>query len=95
MNVKLRQIEVDEETALLLEARAEARGMTVSELLADTVAWLDAVILINEPDVEEDIRRLEEFERTGLAIPGDEVKAWIDSWGTANELPRPKPRKIE
>jgi predicted transcriptional regulator len=95
MNVKLRQIEVDEETALLLEARAGARGLTVSEFLADAAQWLDAVIVMDEPDVEEDIRRLEEFERTGLAIPGDEVKAWIDSWGTANELPRPQPRKVE
>jgi predicted transcriptional regulator len=94
MNAKLRQIEVDEETALLLEARAGERGMTVSEFLADAVEWLDAVIVIDEPDVEEDIRRLEEFERTGLAVPGDEVKAWIDSWGTADELPRPQPRKI-
>ena len=59
------------------------------------VAQLDAVIVVYEPDVEEDIRRLEEFERTGLAIPGDEVKAWIDSWGTANELPRPKPHKVK
>jgi predicted transcriptional regulator len=95
MNAKVRQIEVDEETALLLEARAEARGMTVSELLADTVEWLDAVIDIDEPDVAEDLRQLEEFERTGLAIPGDEIKAWIDSWSTANELPRPQPRKVK
>ena len=35
MNVKLRTIEVDMRTAELLEARATARGMTVSELLAD------------------------------------------------------------
>jgi predicted transcriptional regulator len=49
---------------------------------------------IDEPDVEEDIRRLREFERTGRAVPAAEVKAWIDSWGTANELPRPQPRKI-
>jgi hypothetical protein len=53
MNAKVRQIEVDEETAALLEARAEARGMTVSELLADAVGWLDAVINIDEPDVED------------------------------------------
>jgi predicted transcriptional regulator len=92
MNAKLRQIEVDEETALLLEARAGARGMTVSEFLADAMEWLDAVIVMDEPDVEEDIRRLEEFERTGLAMPGDEAKAWIDSWGTADE--RPQLRKI-
>jgi hypothetical protein len=35
MNVKLRQIEVDEETAALLEARAGARGLTVSQLQSD------------------------------------------------------------
>jgi hypothetical protein len=47
-----------------------------------------------EPDIAEDIRRLHEFERTGEAIPLDEVKAWIESWGSDQELPRPKPRKI-
>jgi hypothetical protein len=35
MNVKLRKIEVDADTADLLEARAAARHMTVSELRAD------------------------------------------------------------
>ncbi len=43
MNVKLRQIEVDEETAALLEARAGARGMTVSELLADIACNQEAL----------------------------------------------------
>jgi predicted transcriptional regulator len=95
MSVKLRQIEVDEETALRLEAVAEARGMTVSALLADAMQWLDAIVDVKKPDVEEDIRRLEEFERTGLAVPGDEVNAWIASWGTPNELPRPQPRKLK
>ena len=46
------------------------------------------------PAVEDDIRRLENFERTGQAVPAAEVKAWIDSWGTANELPRPQLRKV-
>jgi uncharacterized Rossmann fold enzyme len=95
MNAKLRQIEVDEETALLLEAWAGARGMTVSARLADTLEWLDAVIVIDKPDVEEDIRRLEEFDRTGYAISDDAVNAWIDSWGATNELLRPQPRKVE
>jgi predicted transcriptional regulator len=30
----------------------------------------------------------------GLAVPGDEVDAWIDSWGTENELPTPTPRPL-
>jgi predicted transcriptional regulator len=47
-----------------------------------------------EPDISEDRRRLDEFKRTGLAVPLDDVKAWVASWGIADELPRPQPRKI-
>ncbi len=53
MNAKLRQVEVDEETALLLEARAGARGMTVSEFPDDAVEWLDAVTDMDEPGLGE------------------------------------------
>ena len=30
------------------------------------------------------------YQETGLHASSDEVLAWIDSWGTPNELPRPK-----
>ena len=106
MSARVRQIEVDAETADLLEARAAARGMSVSALLADMAC--NEVIL--PPDLaqmrakgdgpwspeglEEDTRRLAEFERTLLGMPWDEVKAWMQSWGTPNELPIPKPRKL-
>jgi len=49
----------------------------------------------SEPDVAEDRRRYDEFKRTGLAVPFDEVKAWVASWGTTTELPRPTPRKTD
>ena len=44
--------------------------------------------------LEEDARRLAEFERTRLGVPWDEVKAWMQSWGAPSELPAPKPRKL-
>lgn len=44
--------------------------------------------------LNEDARRLAEFERTRLGVPWDEVKAWMQSWGTTDELPAPKPRKL-
>lgn len=28
----------------------------------------------------------------GLLVPHAEVEAWVESWGTSNELPQPKPR---
>jgi hypothetical protein len=99
-------IEVDEATADVLEARAAARGMTVAEFLADLVGAEDvlppALETMREqgrgpwaPEVlAEDARRLAEFRRTREAVPWDDVKAWMQSWGKPNELAPPKPRKL-
>ena len=105
MNVKVK-IEVDSRTAELLEARAAARGMSVADLLADLAgddnllpAELEAMRAKGEgpwaPDVlAEDARRLAEFQRTREGVPWDEVKAWMQSWGSQHERPMPKPRKL-
>ncbi len=42
----------------------------------------------------EDARAAEAFERTGEGIPFEEVTAWMKSWGSPNELPVPKSRKL-
>ena len=106
MNVKLRTIEVDAETASALEERAAARGMTVSEFLAELVGPDGALPQPFEalraagrgpwaPEVlAEDARRFADFERTGEGVPWDEVKSWMRSWGTPDEVPPPKPRKL-
>jgi hypothetical protein len=106
MNIKVRKIEVDVETADLLEARAAARGMSVAELLADIAcneevlpADLAALRTRGEgpwsPEaLEEDARRLAEFERTRAGASWDDVKTWMQSWGAPNELPPPKSRKL-
>jgi hypothetical protein len=106
MSAKLRRIEIDEETADLLEARAAARGISIGELLADMVGneaalpadlagmrargegpWSPAVLA-------DDAQRLSEFERTRLGTPWGEVKAWMQTWGTSDEVLPPKPRKL-
>jgi predicted transcriptional regulator len=88
------------------EARAAARGLTLSEFFADLAGAaqilspaLQAMNTAGEgpwaPKVlAEDARRLAEFERTREGVPWDEVKNWMQSWGTPNELPAPKPRKL-
>jgi hypothetical protein len=106
MNIKVRKIEVDAETADLLEARAAALGMSVAALLAD-IAGNEAVLPRDLAElrakgegpwspqaIEEDERHLAEFERTRVGVPWDEVKAWMESWGKPNELPQPAPRKL-
>jgi hypothetical protein len=49
---------------------------------------------VEDPDIEEDLWRLREFERTRLGVRWGEVKAWMQRWGKPNELPNPKPRKL-
>jgi hypothetical protein len=40
------------------------------------------------------MRRLAEFLRTREALPWNDVKAWIQTWGAPSELPAPTPRKL-
>jgi len=63
-------------------------------LLAEAVALLDSLVDIGGPDPGEDRRRYDAFRRDGRAVPLDEVKVWVASWGTSEELPRPQPRKV-
>jgi hypothetical protein len=105
MNKKVK-IEINAETAELLEARAAARGMSISELLADLAGDDNALPTDLEtmraagdgpwaPDIlAADARRLAEFHRTREALPWDEVKAWMQTWGTPQEMPAPRPRKL-
>jgi predicted transcriptional regulator len=94
MNLISRTIEIDADTDARLREMATERGQEVAAVLAEAVALLDSVVDLEGPDIAEDRRRLDEFERTRLAIPLDEVKAWVASWGSPDELPRPQPRKI-
>jgi len=87
-------LDLDPETDARIKTIDARTGQDVAAVIADAVELLDSVIDINGPDIEEDLRRLEEFERTGLGVPGDDVMTWIKSWGTPNELPPPQPRKI-
>jgi predicted transcriptional regulator len=94
MNLIRRTIEIDEATDARLAEIAAERGQDVAAVLADAVALLDSVVDVEGPDVAEDLRRLDDFLATGEAIPSDEIKAWVASWDTPDELPPPAPRKI-
>jgi hypothetical protein len=105
MAAKNRKIELPSETADLLEARAALRGLTISELIADLAEEAPLPSHLEElretgqgpwaPDVlVEDAARLAKFKERRVGVPWAEVAAWMKSWGTANELPPPKPRKL-
>jgi predicted transcriptional regulator len=94
MNLIRRTLEIDADTDTRLREMATERGQDVAAVLAEAVALLDSVVDLAGPDIAEDRRRYDEFKRTRLAVPLDDVKAWVASWGSVNELPRPQPRKV-
>jgi len=97
MNAKSRMIEIDAETADLLEARAAAREISVAELLADLAAneaGLRAELAAQRalgtgawaPEVlEEDARRLAGFRENRVGVPWDEARAWLEGWGKVDQ----------
>ena len=93
MNLVSRTIEIDTETDARLHEMAAERGQEIAAVLAEAVALLDSVVDLTGPDVGEDRRRYDDFQQSRLAVPLEEVKAWVTSWETAEELPRPQPRK--
>ncbi len=94
MNIIRRTLDIDAGTDARLREMADERGRDVAAVLAEAVALLDSVVDISGPDIGEDRRRLDVFENTRLGVPLDEVKNWVASWGSPNELPCPAPRRI-
>ncbi|MET4325202.1 MULTISPECIES: hypothetical protein [unclassified Bradyrhizobium] len=95
MNLISRTLEIDADTDARLREIASERGKDIATVLAEAVALLDSVIDVSSPDLAEDRSRYDDFKRTGLAVPLDDVKAWVASWDSADELPRPQPRKVK
>ncbi len=94
MNIIRRTLEIDAGTDARLSEMAAERGQDVAAVVADAVALLDSVVDPAGADVAEDRRRLDEYLRSRKAVPLTDAKAWIASWDTAEELPRPSPHKI-
>ena len=95
MNIVRRTLDIDAHTDARLQEMAEERGQAVPAIIAEAVALLDSVVDIGNPYIEEDRRRLREFKRTREAIPLDQVKEWVESWGIGNELPHPQATRTE
>jgi hypothetical protein len=56
------------------------------QLAAEALGW--------NHSVEDDLAALDEYDKTGEAIPSEEVFAWLRSLHTDNPLPRPHARKL-
>lgn len=82
-----------------IRAAADACGMSVEDyvqtlLKREAAEAAEALGWNEDHSVETDIAALKDYERTGEAIPSEEVFAWLRSLHTDNPLPRPQARKL-
>jgi predicted transcriptional regulator len=72
-----------------LDALARDMQRSKSDLASEAISsYIDRAAR----QLEEIKKGLEEARSGALGVPHDEVVKWVESWGTENELPRPKPK---
>jgi len=82
-------IRVDKSAKERLQALAQSTGRSSSYLAAEAI---DNYLQLQEWQIAAVQEGIDSIEKRGT-VPHGEVTAWIESWGTDNELPRPKPRR--
>ena len=50
------------------------------------------VQLMTTVQLNDRVAKARASDRLGETIPGEEIKAWVDSWDTDHELPQPRVR---
>ena len=78
-NVK---IEIDEQTADVLHARAAELGVTVSELVAELATLDSQPIAVDSDEIAELDRRWKKIEAGQPTVPHERVVRWLRTWGT-------------
>ncbi len=74
MTTVRRTLDLDPDTDARLSALAAEKGQDAATVVTDALILLNSILDIEGPDVEEDLRRFREFERTGEAVPFEEVE---------------------
>ena len=82
-------IEVDEQTAGVLQTRAAELGVTVSELVAELAMLESEPIAIEADDIAEFDRRWKAIEGGRRKVPHERVVRWLRTWGTSRFRPWP------
>jgi hypothetical protein len=75
-------IELDEAIATALKERANQRGMTVPDLLAEFVREDREPIDVDADQIVELDRRWAAVEAEQQTVPNDKVVRWLETWGT-------------
>jgi predicted transcriptional regulator len=82
MAPKIHTIEVDEATAVALRGRADAQGLSVSELVAGMTAITGTPVALSSADLAELDRQWTSVKSGESTVPHEEVASWLQTWGT-------------
>ena len=80
MTAHKRTIEIDGDTAAVLEERAAKAGLSVSDLLADMVAAHHSELA--QADLADLDRQWAAIKAGEPTVSHDKVVRWLDTWGT-------------
>ena len=87
-------VKVDEKTRTRLKSLGTQRQRTPHWLMKEAIAeYLNREEEIEHRNREAAVARAH-FERTGMGVPHEDIKAWIKTLGTKHEKPCPKVRKL-
>ena len=84
---KTQTIEIDEATAAMLKRRADAQGLSVSELVAGMTALQSTPIELSSDEIAELDRQWAAVKAGGRTVPHEEVARWLETWGTPSFRP--------
>lgn len=88
-------IEVDETTATLLRDRADAQGVSVSELVAGLAALAETPVVIAPEELAELDRQMAAIDAGEEAtFPHEDVERWLATWGTPDYKPFLKTKPV-
>jgi predicted transcriptional regulator len=82
MNTSVK-IEVDEQTAEVLQARAAELGVTLSELVTELATLETEPIAVESDEIAELDRRWKKVEVGEPTVPHERVVRWLRTWGTS------------
>jgi predicted transcriptional regulator len=80
--MKTQTIEIDDATANALRQRAEERGVSVPELVAELLVLEAGPSRAGNAEIAELDRRWKAFEAQKSVTSNDQVVRWLKTWGT-------------
>lgn len=82
-------IKIDQDTRDRVKRLAEARHRTSHWMMREAIRQYVEREEKREALRQDAIKAWNEYQETGMHVSGDEVIAWLDTWGEENEQPAP------